>query len=187
MVGAAPVDELLVGLELVAAGAEPAGVHALVHVAIRRGAADHLGRGDRMVRIGGADESVEADGVALEGALPGRRPRVDQVARVHASVARVALDVGRMLVQAGQEAGLATHEPLVARDHVGADGLEHRMQRGALARIEDRRGQVVGVARAHRCSRPFGQYSSLRICSGAKPRSVAIWSTAVIMSGLPHR
>ena len=81
MVRAAAVDELLIGLELVAAGAVPAGVDALVDVAGRLGAAHHLDRGHRVVRIGGADEPIEADAEALEGRLPGGGPRIDQLVR----------------------------------------------------------------------------------------------------------
>ena len=59
-------------------------------------------------------------------------PRVDQRVRVDAALARVALDVGRVLVHAGQEPRLVAQQALVARDHVGADGLEHRVQRRTL-------------------------------------------------------
>ena len=104
VVGAAPVDELLVGLEFVAAGAEPAGVDALVDVAVGLRAAHHLGRCDRVIRIGRADEPIEADVEAFEGRLPGRRPGVDQLVRVDPELARVALDVGRVLVETGEEA-----------------------------------------------------------------------------------
>ena len=187
MVGAAPVDQLLVSLELVAAVAEPAGVDALVDVAAGLRTAHHLGGGLGVVRIGGADEPIGADREPVERCLPGRGPRVDQLVRVDAGLARVPLDVGRVLVEAGQEAHIAADEPLVAGDRVGADRLEQRVEGGPWRGIEDRGREVEAFALGHRCSRPFGQYSSLRTCSGGKPRSVAISSIALTMSGFPHR
>jgi len=187
MVRAAAVHQLLIGLELVAARAEPAGIHALVHVAAGLRAAHHLGRGHGVVRIGGADEAIRADSKPIEGRLPGQCPRVDQLVRIDPPLAGDALHVGGVLVEAGQETGLLAEQPLVARDRVGADSLEQRVQRRLRARIEDGGGQVERASLGHQCSRPFGQYSSLRTCSGGKPRRMAISSTAVIMSGLPHR
>ena len=174
MLRAATVDQLLVGLELVAAGAVPAGVDALVDVAGRLRAAHHLDRCGRVVRIGGADEPIEADAEALEGRLPGGGPRIDQVVRVDASLARVALHVGGVLVQAGQEARLPAEQSLVAGDGVGADRLEHRVQRGSLARVEDRGGQVEAVAHRGVLS-ARGPSASRAPCAPARARSHARW------------
>src|SRR5687767_13806722 len=187
MIRASTVHQLLIGLELVAAGAETAGVGALVHVAVGLCAPDHLGGCHRVVGVGGADESVGGEAEAVEGRLPRRGPGVDQLVRIDPLLPAVALDVGRVLVEAGQEARLAAEKTVVSRDDIRADGLEQRMQRRALARVEDGRGEVVRVALAHRCSRPFGQYSSLRTCSDGKPWFAATSSTALTISGLPHR
>ena len=185
VVRAVAVDDLALRLELVVADAEPAGVGALVDVTRGLRPPHHLGRRARMVRIGGPDEAVVADAEAVEPGAPARCPVVDQQARLRASLTRLALEVCGVLVHSREEADVPPQETVIAGDHVRADGLEHRVQRGCRARIEDRGGQVVRVA--HQCSRPFGQYSSLRTCSVGKPRSMAISSTADTMSGLPHR
>src|SRR5207244_9170267 len=193
-------------LELVVAGTEPAGVGALVDVAARLGAPHHLdGRLD-MIGIGGPDEAVVADLELVEGAAPLGGPLVDEGLRVRRMLSGEGLDLRGVLIHTGQESGLIPEQALVAGQRIGTNRLEQRMQRRRRGRVEDRGGEVVAHASssssdssssasttvapaptATPCVRPLGQYSSLRICSGSKPRAWADSSTATIMSGLPHR
>ena len=98
-----------------------------------------------MVRVGGPNEAVVADPEPIERRLPVGGPRIDDLVRIDPLRQPIALDVGRVLVHAGKEACLVTQEPVVARQRIGPDGLEHRVQRRLRAGVEDRGRQVEAV------------------------------------------
>ena len=109
-----------------------------------------------MVGIGGAGMSgvarilLDRGGLVSGSDAKESRGVVALRARVDALLARIALDVRGVLVQPGQEAHVAAQQALVPRDDVGADGLEHRVQRRLRGRVEDRGGQVEPIGHGER-------------------------------------
>jgi hypothetical protein len=124
VVGTVPIDDLRLGQERVVAVTEPAGVDTLVNVPGRLRALDHLDRCDRVIGIGGADEAVVADAVAVEGVAPHRCQRVHELAWLLPEIGRRALDLRGVLVHPGEKSRVVAHQAVVAREGVGADRLE---------------------------------------------------------------
>ncbi len=142
-----PVDQVLLRLERLARLAVPALVEALVEIAVGADLLRHRLHGDAMARLRGADEVVERDveprpDVAEDG---GHLVAVDQ--RIEALLARLAVDVQRMLVEPHQEMGLDAAQPLVAGDDVGRDLLVGRAQVGLAVGVVDRGGEEEGRGR----------------------------------------
>ncbi len=74
---------------------------------------------------------------------------VDELARRSALVDGRLGDVDRVLVSAGQEAGVVADHPVPARDRVGRDHLVQGVQTGLVVGIRDRGGQVEARAVGH--------------------------------------
>src|SRR2546425_3922608 len=132
------VDEILFLLELFAADAVPAFVHALVNVAGIVDALRDLGDTGLVPRFGRADEVVEGD---VETLPRGPEPLLHLVAvreRIEALLDRLLVHVLRMLVAAHQETRVEAREALVARDDVGAHLLVGRPEMRPAVDVIDR-------------------------------------------------
>ena len=178
VIRAVAVDQLRLGLELVVAWAIPAGVRALVDVASRLRAADHLEGCLDMVGIRGADEAVVADLEAVEGGPPVRGPLVHERPRIRPVLTRERLDLRRVLVHAGQEARFVAEQALVTGQGIGSHGLEERVQGRRSARVEDRGGEVVTVLGRAPCRPGHGSASSSASSSSSASVTAAPAPTA---------
>ena len=136
------VHQVLLLLERLARDAVPPFVEPLVHVA-RFDEARHQRRDPGAVaRLRRPDEVVERD-VETAPDLPEHRLHfVAERQRLDAQLARLGVDVLRVLVVAHQKAGLDAAQPLVAGDHVGGDLLVGRAQMRAAVDVVDCRRQV---------------------------------------------
>ena len=114
------VDEVFLLLELLAADAVPALVHAFVDVAGVVEPLDQGGDALGMPRLGRPDEIVERDVEVLPGPAEFVLHPVAVGQRIEPLFHRALVHVLRMLVVPHQETGLEAAQPFVAGDDVGA-------------------------------------------------------------------
>ncbi len=140
--------QLLLVLEALAARAVPARVGAAVDGVAPVGClrdpqllpeAQHAALVDQ---VGGADEAVVADVVALPQLAEGRRDPVAVLLLGDALLARDTLDVLAVLVGAGQEEDVVAGEPARARERVGRDRGVRVADVRHVVHVVDRRRQV---------------------------------------------
>ena len=90
-----------------------------------------------MIGIGGADETIKRDVVEPRDLLIAGRKRVDERPSLLALRLRGAIDLGPVLVGAGEEEDLITALPMEACKRVGADLLVDEMQTGSVVHVHD--------------------------------------------------
>ena len=140
MVGALAVDELVLGLERLAAEAVQPGVDVLVDVvaAVVPDALEELLDEGLVALIARADEEVVGRVHAPRQLLPGADDPVGVRARLEPLLRRDARDLVRMLVDARQEVRLVAALAVMPDDDVRGDGR---------VRVPDVRGRVHVVDR----------------------------------------
>ena len=145
---AQPLDQVLFGLERLAADAVEAFVGALVDVAIvEADLGQLLHRGEMPPAVAGADEVVERDVQPLPDVAEDLLHLVAVGQRILALLDRLAEDVLRVLVVPHQEMGVVAGQPPVAGDDIGGDLLVGRAQVRAAVDEVDGGGQEVAHAR----------------------------------------
>ncbi len=103
MVGTLAVDQLLLGVEALAAGAVQAAVAAEVDVAVGVDAAEDLLHRADVVGVGGADEVVVAEPAGVPGVAEDATDAVGVGLRVSPAAAAACGDLVAVLVGAGDE------------------------------------------------------------------------------------
>jgi hypothetical protein len=138
------VDEVLLGLERLAADAIPAFVGAFVDIAVVETRLRHRLHGREMpLPIGGADEIVEREVEPLPHAAKDLLHLVAVRERILPRLGSLAKHVLRVLVVAHQEMGVEARQAAVSRDDVGGDFFVGRAEMRPAVHEIDRRGQEV--------------------------------------------
>ena len=136
--------DLGVGLEVRAAGAVPALVHALVDVAVVVDALHDLLDALAVARVGGADEEVDRGVDARHQVLEARGVAIGELLRADALALGLLGDRLAVLVGAGEEEDLLAALAHVAGEDVGADRRVRVPEVGRGVDVVDRRGDVEG-------------------------------------------
>ncbi len=102
-----------------------------------------------VIGVGGADEAVGADAQRVLGAAEEGHRLVDECFGLEALLGSGGGDVDRVLVGAGQEAGLIADHAVPARDDVGPDDLVEGVQAGPVVGVGDGGGQVEAASVGH--------------------------------------
>src|SRR5215217_4815408 len=144
MEGAVAVDQLVVGVIVVAVGAVPAGVGGFVDVAVGLGAGEKLLRGAGMARLGGTYEGVDRDIEGVPSSAEGCLHAVGPLLRGDAVVSGGAEDVLAVLVETHAEGGVVAEETVVASDDIGGDFLQGVADVGGAVGVIDGGGNVAG-------------------------------------------
>ena len=119
--------------------AVPALVAANVDVARGKRASNHLLRGEGVVRVGSANESVGTNQQLRLARLEEGNLRVDEGLWAHPLLCGAGGDVDRVLIRAGQEADLVAAHAAPAGDGIGADHLVERVEARLVIGIRDGR------------------------------------------------
>ena len=148
-VGAGGVlDELALGDEPLVR-AVPALVHARVQVALGVGPPDELVDRPLVVGVGRPDEPVGRDPEARFGGPEELDHLVDERLGALALLLGRHRDVDRVLVRAGEEAGVVADHPMPAGEHVRGHDLVQRVQAGPVVRVRDRGREEVASTLGH--------------------------------------
>ncbi len=146
--GALAVDELRLGLERLAADAVQTGVDVLIDVvaAVVANALQELLHELLVPVVARPDEEVVGDVETGRQGAPCLGDAVDVVLGGEALFRGDAGDLRRVLVDAGEEKGVAPALPLMAREDVRGDGRVRVPDVRGRVHVVDRRRQVVRVA-----------------------------------------
>jgi len=143
VLGAETVDEIGLVLELLALNAVETRVDVLVDVAVVVDALEKLLHDAVMALVGGADEEVVLGVDPLRQLLPLLDDLVDVGLRVEPALLGYAIDLGGVLVGAGEEEGLVTALLAVPDEYVRGDRRVRVPDVRARVHVVDRRCQVV--------------------------------------------
>ena len=102
-----------------------------------------------VVGIGGADEAIGADAQRVLGGLEEGHLLVHEGLGLEALLGGGGGDVDRVLVGAGQEAGVVADHAVPAGDDVGADDLVEGVQARLVVGVGDGGGQVEAAWFGH--------------------------------------
>jgi hypothetical protein len=142
VVGALAVDDLLLGVEALAAEAVVAAVLAEVDLAGVPQLLQHGLHDAPVPRLGRADVVAVLQAQRVPGAPELRRVPVGQRLRADARPGRRLGDLLTVLVGASEEEGLLAEKPAIARHRVGEDRGVRVPQVRRVVDIVDRRGEI---------------------------------------------
>ena len=136
------VDELVLGLEGLAADAVEAGVDVFVDVAVVVDPLQELADERLVPLVARPDEEVRLRVQARRQAAPGLGDLVDVLLRAEPLALSDAPDLRRVLVDAGEEEGLLAALAMMAREDVGSDRRVRMPDVRLVVHVVDRRGHV---------------------------------------------
>ena len=136
------VDELVLGLERLAADAVEARVDVLVDVAVVVDALQELADERLVAFVARPDEEVGLGVQPWRQAAPGLGDLVDVLLSAEALTLSDPPDLRRVLVDAGEKEGLVAALPMVPRENVGRDRRVRVPDVRFVVDVVDRRGHV---------------------------------------------
>ncbi len=102
-----------------------------------------------VVGIGRADEAIGADAQGVLGSLEERHVAIDERLGLQALLGGGGGDIHRVLVGAGEEAGVVADHAVPAGDDVGTDDLVEGVQARLVVGVGDGSGQVEAASFGH--------------------------------------
>ena len=136
------VDELVLGLEGFATDAVEAGIDVLVDVAVVVDALEELADEGLVALVARSDEEVRLGVQARRQAAPGLGDLVDVLLSAEPLALSDAPDLGRVLVDAGEEERLLAALAMMPREDVGRDRRVRMPDVRLVVHVVDRCGHV---------------------------------------------